>query len=289
MMAFNGVRSSCDMLARNSDLCRLTVSSSSYSRPQLVVHPIQVHGQSSELVAVRNLDMAREVAGSDLRKPRLGSLDRPDQRPGENGAEQERKQDAGGADADEEVSRRGERVPVLGDQEIRLLAGCRSEPVGEAAEIVVEVDHTGQERLVRLARRSRPVGRGDPSERSAELAMVEPDPAQQRFILARRHEPELRLVRRRPELATTLRRWRCRRASSSVPRRRLARCRRGRCETRALSAANREQLPELLRLGLQALVRRRPQLQSAAETRRERSTGRARAGRAHRRQRAARR
>ena len=28
MIAFSGVRSSCDMLARNSDLCRLAVSSS---------------------------------------------------------------------------------------------------------------------------------------------------------------------------------------------------------------------------------------------------------------------
>ena len=28
MIAFSGVRSSCDMFARNSDLCRLVVSSS---------------------------------------------------------------------------------------------------------------------------------------------------------------------------------------------------------------------------------------------------------------------
>ena len=33
MIAFSGVRSSCDMLARNSDLWRLAVSSSRYSRP----------------------------------------------------------------------------------------------------------------------------------------------------------------------------------------------------------------------------------------------------------------
>ena len=32
MIAFSGVRSSCDMLARNSDLCRLAASSSVYSR-----------------------------------------------------------------------------------------------------------------------------------------------------------------------------------------------------------------------------------------------------------------
>ena len=59
---------------------------------QLVVHAVEVRGERAELVAVRHLDVLGEVAGRDLREARLRSLDRPDQRPREDEAEQERQE-----------------------------------------------------------------------------------------------------------------------------------------------------------------------------------------------------
>ena len=57
MIAFSGVRSSWDMLARNSDLCRLTVSSSSYRRRSSSFIRFRFSREGAELVAVRNVDV----------------------------------------------------------------------------------------------------------------------------------------------------------------------------------------------------------------------------------------
>ena len=62
MIAFSGVRSSCDMLARNSDLCVLAASSSLVQPLELVVHAIDVDRERAEFVAVDHLDMTREVS-----------------------------------------------------------------------------------------------------------------------------------------------------------------------------------------------------------------------------------
>ena len=63
MIALSGVRSSWDMLARNSDLCG-SRSRAADRAAQLVAHAVQVRGQRPELVAVRHLDLLREIAGA---------------------------------------------------------------------------------------------------------------------------------------------------------------------------------------------------------------------------------
>ena len=62
MIAFSGVRSSCDMLARNSDLWRARSLELLVKPLELVVHAIDVRGQRAELVAIDHLDMPREVS-----------------------------------------------------------------------------------------------------------------------------------------------------------------------------------------------------------------------------------
>ena len=111
MIAFSGVRSSCDMFARNSDLCRLTASSSrlfwSSSRecrrelagplvdllleprirlPEPRCHAIELLGERAQLVIARNLDLLVERTGADPRRRSLDRLDRPDEPAGEQDA-----------------------------------------------------------------------------------------------------------------------------------------------------------------------------------------------------------
>ncbi len=128
MIAFSGVRSSCDMFARNSDLCLLAASSSRLfsssslsavassrvrsstfcSRPAVGLleprrHAIELVGERSQLVAARDLDPLVERAGADLRRRSLDRLDRPDEPPGE--------QDAGGDRQQQEERPAGTRSP----------------------------------------------------------------------------------------------------------------------------------------------------------------------------------
>ena len=135
MIAFSGVRSSCDMFARNSDLCRLAVSSSPVEAAELVVHPVHVGPERAQLVPVGNVDTAGEVAGLDRGQSRVDPLDRPDQRPGEDEAEQEREDDRPRCDADEQVPRARVRARVLGDHGI----GFRRRFICELGREVVEV------------------------------------------------------------------------------------------------------------------------------------------------------
>src|SRR5262245_45623675 len=102
LVAFSGVRNSCDMLARNSDLCRLAVSSS-VETAQVVVHPVEVCRERSQCVAVRHAHVLGELAVRDRVHPRIDPLNRADQPPREDEPEREREDDAGCADADAEV------------------------------------------------------------------------------------------------------------------------------------------------------------------------------------------
>ena len=68
---------------------------------ELIVHPIQVRGQRAKLVLVWDFDVSREITGGDLRQARLRPLDRADQRPRENEAQKERKENASAAYPDE--------------------------------------------------------------------------------------------------------------------------------------------------------------------------------------------
>ena len=59
MIALSGVRSSCDMFARNSDLCWLVVELP-VEAIELVVHPVDVRGRGSQLVAIADVDVAEK-------------------------------------------------------------------------------------------------------------------------------------------------------------------------------------------------------------------------------------
>ncbi len=92
--------------------------------PQLVVHPVHVHGQRAQLVAVRHVQVAGEVAGRNLPQTGLGVLDGAGQRPRQDEAEQQGEEDGSRRDTDEQVSRALVGAAVLGDQGVRLVR-CR--------------------------------------------------------------------------------------------------------------------------------------------------------------------
>ena len=118
LIAFSGVRSSCDMLARNSDLWRLAASSSrlfssssasavassrvrsstccsspAYGRLQPGGHAVELVGEGAELVAAGDLDPLVERPGADLRRGGLDRLDGPGEVPGEQHARRDRHQE----------------------------------------------------------------------------------------------------------------------------------------------------------------------------------------------------
>ena len=130
--------------------------------PELVVHPVLIDGQRAELVTVADLDMPREVTARDLGEARLRAPDRPDERPRENGAEQKGQDHAPGTDSNHQIARRGVRAAVLSDQCVRLRACRGRELVGQRSEVVVDVDHVGQERSAPAAGRSGAVEDRDP-------------------------------------------------------------------------------------------------------------------------------
>ena len=118
MIAFSGVRSSWDMLARNSDLCRLASSSSAYTlRSSSFIRLTLV--ASSQLVAVLDVDMPLEVPRRDRRESAVDALDRTDQRPRQDEPQQQGEHERAGRDADEQARAR-ERAGVPGDQLVDL-------------------------------------------------------------------------------------------------------------------------------------------------------------------------
>ena len=135
MIALSGVRSSCDMLARNSDLCSARRLELAVEAVELVVHPVDVRGQRAELVAVGDVDVPREVARGDRGQPGVDPLDRPDHRPGEHEPEQQRERDRPRRDADEQVPLARVRARVLRDERRR----SRGRRVGELRGDLVEV------------------------------------------------------------------------------------------------------------------------------------------------------
>ena len=62
-IALSGVRSSCDMFARNSDLCWLVASSSAYRRLSSSFIRLTFAAQRAQFVAVDHVDVSGEVAG----------------------------------------------------------------------------------------------------------------------------------------------------------------------------------------------------------------------------------
>ena len=168
--------------------------------PQLVVHPVDVPGERSELVAVAHLEAPGEVAFCDLGEPYLGALDRADQRLRQDEAQQRGQQDARRAHPDEQVARAGVGAPVLGDEVVRLRAGPRRQAVGDEAEVVVDVDGLGQRPLVLRAARTLAIVCADLGERRGQALVVRPDALDEHPVRGRRHEPEPADVRGRAEL-----------------------------------------------------------------------------------------
>jgi hypothetical protein len=143
--------------------------------PQLVVHPVHVRTERAELVAVRQIESPREVAGGDLGEARLRALDRADQRPREDEAEAEGERDADPTDADEEVARGRVRAAIRSDQGPRLRAGPLREVVGCVEEILVCADRFFQRRSRLVAGGACAVELGDGGQRTIERVIVAPD------------------------------------------------------------------------------------------------------------------
>ena len=94
-----------------------------YSALELVAHPVHVRGEAADLVAVRDLEVACEVARGDLGEPLLGAAQRHDDRPREEEPERKREREASRGDADQEIARARERAPVGGDERVCAGAG----------------------------------------------------------------------------------------------------------------------------------------------------------------------
>ena len=60
---------------------------------ELVVHPVHVRRQRTQLVAVGDVHVPREVPGGDRGQPGVDPLDRPDHRPREDEPQQQREDD----------------------------------------------------------------------------------------------------------------------------------------------------------------------------------------------------
>ena len=97
---------------------------------ELVVHLVDAAAEVAELVPVGDLHVAGEVAGGNPTQPSDDALDRPDERPREEVAEQEREDDRAGRGADEEVARADVRAAVRRDEQIGLVASCASRATG---------------------------------------------------------------------------------------------------------------------------------------------------------------
>ena len=155
MIAFSGVRSSCDMFARNSDLCLLAASSSrlfsssslecrrELERPRLDLllearvgllelgrHAIELLGECPQLVVARDLDPLVERSGADARRRSLDRLDRTDEPAGE--------EDAGGGCQEQE-----------GDEQQRGAPDRRSRGANASVERLLDED-VPAERVDRL-------------------------------------------------------------------------------------------------------------------------------------------
>ena len=125
-MAVIGVRSSWLTFARNRDFASLARSSEAFvslscagqraliveERRQTLARTVQVAGELSELIAVRHLDVLREVACRDCRKRAFRPSKREDERPRENESQHQRHDDARRREGDhhsmEEVARGSE-------------------------------------------------------------------------------------------------------------------------------------------------------------------------------------
>ena len=187
MIAFSGVRSSCDMLARNSDLCLLAASSSrlfsSSSRErglelpgalldlllearvgllELRRHAIELLGERAQLVAARSLDPLVERTRADSRCRSLDGLDRPDEPAGE--------EDAGG-DRQEEEHEQEQRGAPDGRLERRERLAQRFLDEDEPAQRLHRLKGAEHLRPIRIASGRHRVGGGirGPAERRSDL------------------------------------------------------------------------------------------------------------------------
>ena len=75
---------------------------------ELVVHPVDVRGQGSELVTVLDVHVPLEVPGRDRSEAPVDALDRSDQRPRQDEPQQQGEYKGAGRDADEQGPRAGE-------------------------------------------------------------------------------------------------------------------------------------------------------------------------------------
>jgi hypothetical protein len=95
---------------------------------QLVARAVHPRGEPADLIPVRHLEPLCEVAGADLLEPFLGAAQRGDHGPREDQPEHNREQEAGRADADQEIPRCLERTVVGCDDRVGASAGLAGEP-----------------------------------------------------------------------------------------------------------------------------------------------------------------
>ena len=167
----------------------------SVEAPELVVHLVHVRCQRTELVAVRDVHMPREVARRDCSKPGVDALDGPDDRPREDEPQQQCEGDRSRRHSYEQIARVFVGARVLGDDGVRP----RRHGVRELRRVLVEVD---AEQLGPRAKGrhsfGRPVaGLDDLLVHARELPAGCADSAQKRLVLGWRSESEIVGIGRR--------------------------------------------------------------------------------------------
>ena len=166
---------------------------------ELVVHAVDVRGECAELVAVADVDVTREIARGDRSQPGVDSLDRPDDRPGEDEPEQQREDDRGRGHADVEVALARVRARVLRDHSL----GCNRRRDREVRGSLVEV---GGEPMCLVAQwlllfvgGTTDRGFDDPYDHDREALALRANLAKDESILCGWHEPETIDAGRRAE------------------------------------------------------------------------------------------
>ena len=155
---------------------------------QLLVHEVDVRRQRAELVSIRHIEPAGEVARGDLGEPRLRALDRTDQRPREDQPQTERQRDAHGTHADDQVTRGRVRAAVGCDQRSGLFRRSVRELVREREQVGVGVDRRLEERPRSFVGDARLVARPQRAHRSNDPVVVVPDLPEHSFVGRRRDE-----------------------------------------------------------------------------------------------------
>ena len=157
---------------------------------ELVVHPVDVGGKGTQLVAVHDVDVPGEIARRDRGQARSDPLDRADQRPREGDPQHEREDEGRRRNTDEQIPRALVGGLVLGDQFVGLRPPGNGEHGGALIEVAGKLLSLTAHHHGGLARGLAVLEFDDLHHQRRQLIRRHPDGGQVIRVLRRGREPE---------------------------------------------------------------------------------------------------